>query len=127
MSRSFLYSCVAAAALVLAGAAFAQEQFGGTAEQVNKKLVKLYGRGAGFKGLAHYGTGVVVSPDGHFLTVASYLLDKPEDLSVHLYDGRRIDNFKDTNIKILGIEPVLDIALVKVEGVKDLPYFDIAE
>src|SRR5262249_32350962 len=83
MSKSLHYSAVASAALLLAGAGIAQEQFGSTAEQVNKKLVKLYGRGGGFKGLAHYGTGVMVSPDGHFLTVASYLLDKPEDLSVH--------------------------------------------
>jgi serine protease Do len=130
MSRIQTLHCsgVAIAGLLFAGSAFAQEQFGGAVEQVNKKMVKLYGRGGGFKGLAHYGTGVMVSPDGYFLTVASYLLDKPEDLSVHLYDGRRIDNFgKDPNLKIVGVEPVLDIALLKIEHVKDLPYFDIAE
>jgi serine protease Do len=56
------------------------------------------------------------------------LLDQPEVLSVHLYDGRRIDNLgKDQRIKIVGVEPVLDVALLKIDNVDNLPYFDIAK
>ena len=97
------------------------------ADEVNQKLVKLFGSG-GFRGIANYGTGILVSPDGHILTVASQMLDTSE-LSVHLSDGRRMQAV------VVVIEPELDVALVKikVEGKKpdeptglDLPYFDFA-
>jgi serine protease Do len=86
---------------------------------VNKKLVKLFGSG-GFKGLEAYGTGLLVSPQGHILTVASHLLDT-SDLRIHLSDGRRFQ------AKVVVIEPVLDAALLKIDEEKldDLPYFDI--
>jgi serine protease Do len=128
--KSLQSSAIAAVALLLAGSALAQEQFAGTSEQVNKKLVKIFGRGGGgkIKGLYDYCTGIVVSPDGYVLTVASYLLDQPEAMSIHLHDGRRIDNFANSpNIKIVGVEPVLDVALLKIDNVKDLPYYDISE
>src|SRR5262249_9105488 len=64
-----------------------QESFGKVSEEVNKKVVKLYGSG-GFQGLASYGTGVLFSPEGHILTVASHML-ATQDLRVPLYDGRR--------------------------------------
>src|SRR5262245_6195840 len=80
---------VSAALLAPAAPAWSQEasSFGPVAEQVNKKVVKLYGSG-GFQGLASYGTGALISKDGYILTVASHLLDTQE-LRVHLYDGRR--------------------------------------
>lgn len=118
--KSLIYSTVATFALASTGTAIAQDQFTTTAEQVNKKMVKLFGSG-GFKGLASYGTGLVISPEGHVLTVASPLLDT-QSLRVHLYDGRRFDN-----VKTLVTEPLLDLAILKIEGVKDLPYFDITE
>jgi serine protease Do len=89
------------------------------AEQVNQKLVKVFGSG-GFRGITAYGTGVMVSPDGYVLTVAAPLLDTP-DLRVHLYDGRRL------HAKVVVTEPELDIALIKIDKVDDLPYFDLAE
>jgi S1-C subfamily serine protease len=113
--KSLIYATVAGMALASTGTALAQDQFATTAEQVNKKMVKLFGSG-GFKGLASYGTGLVISPDGHVLTVASHLLDT-QSLRVHLYDGRRFDN-----VKTIVTEPVLDLAILKIEGVKDLPY-----
>src|SRR6266545_1227925 len=73
--------------LAVVGSASAQESFADVAAQVNKKVVKLFGAG-GFQGLASYGTGVLVSPDGYILTVASHML-VTQDLRVHLYDGRR--------------------------------------
>ncbi len=113
------------AALVLCGAALAvglladrpapvilpraraDESFAKVAEEVNTKLVKLFGSG-GFKGLASYGTGVVVSPDGYILTINSHILDT-RDLRVHMYDGTRY------HAKVVAVEPELDIALVKID------------
>src|SRR3954447_13173012 len=99
----------------------ADESFADVVQDVNQKLVKLFGSG-GFKGLVSYGTGVLVSPDGYILTVASPMLDT-QDLRVHLYDGRRF------HAKVIVVEPVLDAALVKIDDDKldELPYFDIAQ
>lgn len=106
-------------ALVMATAAPAQHpSVAPVADQVNQKLVKLFGSG-GFRGLTAYGTGVVISPDGYVLTVASPMLDTP-DLRVHLYDGRRL------HAKVVVTEPELDVALIKINKVDDLPYFDLA-
>ncbi len=111
------------AALVAAAPGRADESFAAVAEQVNAKLVKLFGSG-GIRGLASYGTGVVVSPDGYILTVQSHILDT-SDLRVHLADGTRYQ------ARVVAVEPELDVALLKIgndkEKVEDLAYFDIAE
>jgi S1-C subfamily serine protease len=106
-------------AFCLAAPLAAQESFRGVTDQVNKKLVKLYGAG-GFKSLASYGTGIVVSPRGHILTVNNHLLDT-RDLRVHLHDGRKF------HAQVIAKEPALDVALVLIDDYKndDLPCFDI--
>jgi serine protease Do len=109
---------VALTALALLYLPAPAQEFGKVADQVNKKMVKIFGAG-GFKGLASYGTGIVVSPDGYVLTVASPLLDS-QNVRVHLYDGRRADN-----CKVVAMEPELDVALLKIDKVEDLPFFDI--
>lgn len=101
-----------------AGPASAQQPFHDVSRQVNQKLVKVYGSG-GFRGLVAYGTGIVISPDGYVLTAGGHLIDTPE-LRVHLYDGRRCQ------AKVVVVEPELDAALLKIEKVDDLPYFDFA-
>jgi S1-C subfamily serine protease len=88
-------------------------------EEINRKMVKLFGPG-GFQGLNSYGTGILVSPDGYVLTVASPLLDTP-DLLVHLADGRRL------TARVIVREPELDAALLKIDKVDDLPAFDVAK
>ena len=107
--------------------AAASDPFHAVVEEVNPKVVKLFG-GGGFRGVANYGTGLLVSPDGHILTVASQMLEASE-LVVHLSDGRRM------RAQVIVTEPELDVALckIKVEGKKpdeptglDLPYFDVA-
>jgi S1-C subfamily serine protease len=106
-------------------ASFAADSLGPIVETANKKLVKVFGAG-GFSRLNNYGTGIVISKEGHILTVASQLLDTA-DLVVHLYDGQRL------KAQVIVAEPLLDIALIKikVEGKKidepnglDLDYFD---
>jgi serine protease Do len=110
------------AALLLAGVAFAQDPFAATVAKVNQRMVKLFGSG-GFKGVASYGTGIVVSPRGHVLTVAAPMLDS-QNVRVHLADGRRFDN-----VKVIAQEPLLDLALLKIplDEKEQLPYFDVSE
>ncbi len=114
--------------LLLAAPAVAADPFVKVASQVNEKTVKIFGAG-GFRGATNYSTGVLVSADGHFVTIASQTLDTSE-LIVHLFDGRRM------KAVVLATEPELDIALcyIRMEGKKkeepnglDLAFFDIAE
>jgi serine protease Do len=112
---------LALAAVVWLDRAAADDSFAKVADEVNLKLIKLFGSG-GFKGLASYGTGVLISKDGYALTVNSHILDT-RDLLVHMPDGTRY------NAKVVAREPVLDVALVKVEGgkrgVEVEHYFDV--
>ncbi|HEV3205262.1 MAG TPA: trypsin-like peptidase domain-containing protein [Gemmataceae bacterium] len=111
---------IAAAVLGAVSPAPGQESFAKVSEEVNRKVVKLYGSG-GFQGLASYGTGALVSAEGHILTVASHML-ATQDLRVHLFDGRRY------HAKVLVVEPELDAALVQIEKLDDpLPFFDFIE
>jgi serine protease Do len=111
---------LAVAALLSATAARADESFAKVADEVNRKLVKLFGAG-GIKGLAAYGTGILVSPDGYVLTINSHILDT-RDLRIHTYDGTRYHG------EVVATEPELDVALVKIKT-KDTfeHYFDVAE
>ena len=111
--------------MVVAASASAADPFHKVTDEVNPKLVKLFGAG-GFRGIANYGTGILISPDGHILTSATQMLDSAE-LVVHLSDGVKM------KASVLVVEPLLDAALlkIKVEGKKldeptglNLPYFD---
>jgi len=108
------------AACLWAAPARADESFAEVAQSINNKMVKLFGSG-GFRGLAHYGTGILVTSDGYILTVAAPMLETRE-LRVHLSDGRRY------HAKVVVLEPELDVALVKIDTKEklDLPFFDIA-
>jgi serine protease Do len=119
------FLAVPLAALVLclsASQVRAQKSFAAVSEEVNKKVVKLFGAG-GIRGLPSYGSGIVVSADGYILTINSHIL-ATEDLRVHLSDGRRY------HAKVVCSEPVLDVALIKIDPGKekiDLPFFDPME
>src|SRR5262245_2961579 len=119
--RSFLRP--AAVLLVLFGlvsGARAQDSFAGVSDKVNNKLVKIFVAG-GFLSIPPYGTGILVSPDGHILTVASQMLET-RDLRIHLANGDRY------HAKIIAVEPELDVALLKIEeeNVKTSDFFDIS-
>jgi serine protease Do len=108
-------TAIALALLLVAGAAArAEESVADVAEKVNNKLVKIFGVG-GVSGIPPYGTGILVSGDGHILTIATTMLET-RDLRVHLGNGNRY------HAKIVAIEPDLDLALLQIEetvGVKD--------
>ena len=91
-----------------------------TYSHVFQRVVKIYGAG-GVKGLAGYGTGFLISPEGHVVTVWNTVLDADE-VAVVLNDGRRYMG------RLLGAEPQLDLAVLKLQNVNgELPHFDLAD
>ena len=105
--HTFVLLAAVAAALASPSAAPAADPFADVVEKANRKLVKVFGAG-GFQRLNNYGTGIVITQDGHILTVASQLLDT-SDLVVHLYDGQRL------KAQVVVTEPELDVALIKIK------------
>lgn len=87
-------------------------------ESVQPRVVKIFGAG-GVANLHSYGTGFLVSPEGHIVTVWSHVLDG-DVVTVVLSDGRRFYG------KVLGAEPRLDLAVLKIDG-ENLPCFDLAQ
>jgi len=87
-----------------------------TIAMVQPKMVKIYGVG-GPQGMEDYQSGFLISPEGHVLTAWSYVLDT-DSIDVRLADGRKLAG------KLLGADPRLEIAVLKVEAA-DLPHFDL--
>jgi serine protease Do len=109
---------LAVQALTLPDLARGENSLAGVIRNVQPKIVKIYGAG-GFRGLEAYQSGFLISPDGHVLTAYSYVLDA-DYITCSLDDGRKLE------AKLVGADPRLEIAVLKVEG-KDLPYFDLAQ
>ncbi len=65
------------------------------------------------------GSGVVVSPDGLVLT-NHHVIDGLDDLTVRFADGRSRAS------RLLGTDPVGDIALLKLADASDLPHAELA-
>ncbi len=106
-----------ACSLTVAALVPAQQPLTSVAMEVNKKLVKIYGAG-GFKGLPSYGSGIMVSPKGHILTINNHIVSTA-DIRVHLYDGRL------HRAKLVSREPELDVAILQIEDEVDfLPHFE---
>src|SRR4051812_3034368 len=115
---SFLLVCTMALAAVPAPASAQSTRE--AIENTQPKIVKLFGAG-GLKNLAAYGTGIIISPEGHIATVWSHVLDT-DQLTVVLHDGRKF------RAAVLGAEPQLDLAVLKLEADNlQLPYFDLAD
>jgi len=89
-----------------------------TIATVAPKVVKIFGAGGG-QNLYAYGSGFLVSPQGHIVTVWSHILDS-DTVAVVLNDGRRFDG------KVVAAEPPLDMAVLKIDA-ENLPYFDLAQ
>jgi serine protease Do len=85
---------------------------------VQPKMVKVYGAG-GFRGLEPYQSGVLISAEGHILTVWSYVLDT-DVITITLSDGRRY------NAELVGADPRLEVAVLKIEAER-LPYFEFQD
>jgi S1-C subfamily serine protease len=113
-----------AVACLLAGASAARASdgaasFTAVARQVQPKVAKIYGAG-GIRGLEHYQSGILISGQGHVLTVSSYVLDSDE-VAVVLDDGRRF------TAQQIAADPLTEIAVLKFDsGGDDLPHFDLS-
>lgn len=66
------------------------------------------------------GTGFVISKDGYILT-NHHVAGNASKVVVSFTDGRQIE------AKIIGSDATSDVALLKVEGEKDLPYLKLAD
>ncbi|WP_436716479.1 S1C family serine protease [Roseiconus lacunae] len=95
----------------------AQDEHSAVSRNVQQRIVKIYGAG-GVRGLEAYQSGFLVSPEGHIATVWSYVLDV--EPIVVLDDGRRFES------KIVGIEPALELAVLKIEA-SELPFFEVGK
>lgn len=92
-----------------------------TIDYVLPRMVKIFGAG-GLQGLAAFGSGFLVSKEGHIVTVWSHVLDANEVIVV-LNDGRRF------TATVLGAEPQLELAVLKIEALDqelNLPHFDLS-
>jgi serine protease Do len=100
--------------------AAAAESLHGVIRTAQAKVVKIYGAG-GLRQLEAYQSGVLISPDGHVLTVLSYVLDT-DDLAVVLDDGRKYKP------ELVGTDPLRELALLKLplDG-ETVPYFDLKQ
>ncbi len=76
----------------------------------------LYGSGSGGqRAQVGSGSGVIISPDGHIVT-NNHVIAKSEKLQVTLNDNKTYD------AELIGTDPTTDIALLKIEADRKLPY-----
>ncbi len=80
------------------------------ARQRHPAVVKLFGAGVG--NLDSYGSGVLISEDGHFITVWNHLINTGY-LTAVVDDGRRFD------VKVVGTNADFDLAVLKLEARDD--------
>ena len=105
-------------AFVASAAASQGDSLAEVIDQAQTKMVKIYGAG-GFRGLEAYQSGMLISPQGHILTVLSHALDT-DYITVTLADGRKFE------AKLLGGDPRLDVAVLKIEAA-GLPFFELGD
>lgn len=67
------------------------------------------------------GTGIVVGKDGVVLT-NKHVVDGADSLAVVLSDGTRHEN-----VKVLGVDPLNDIAFLKIDGANNLPAAELGD
>jgi S1-C subfamily serine protease len=115
-SLGLVFACCG---LLAASSAFCGPSLAKVSEQVQPKIVKIFGAG-GLHGLEIYQSGFLVSVDGYVLTVWSHVLDV-DDVTVILSDGRKF------HAKLAGPpDPRLELALLKIDA-EDLPHFDLSQ
>lgn len=89
-----------------------------TIEVAKTKVVKIFGAGT-VQRLQPYQTGFLVSPQGHVLTMWSYVLDT-DDITVICDDGRRF------SARLVGGDLNLEVALLEID-LENAPCFSLAE
>jgi len=67
------------------------------------------------------GTGIIVSKDGYIMT-NKHVIEGANTVSVISSDGTSYDN-----VKILGTDPLNDVAFLKIDGVSNLPAVELGD
>jgi S1-C subfamily serine protease len=122
VQRTYATSIIRIACMVLAffalNRATAADDLHTVIRASQAKVVKIYGAG-GLRKLEAYQSGILISPEGHVLTVLSYVLDT-DDLAVVVDDGRKFQP------ELVGADPLRELALLKLplDG-ETVPYFDL--
>ena len=92
--------------------------FAQSTAELQPRMVKIYGAG-GFAEMEEYQSGFLISADGLIATVFSPVLNT-DTIDCVLSDGSRY------TAELLGVEPILEIALLKIERNTPFPFFDLA-
>jgi S1-C subfamily serine protease len=115
---SFAWSLITVWAAIVLTTPISAQSFAEVVEQTQPKIVKIFGAG-GLRGLEAYQSGLLISGEGHILTVWSYVLDS-DSVTVYLNDGRKLQ------AEILGMDPRAEVAVLKVDA-QNLPHFNLDE
>ncbi len=67
------------------------------------------------------GSGVIISPDGYILT-NNHVVKDASVIKVRLYGSK-----EDIDAKLVGQDPKIDLALLKIEAKHDLPYAEMGD
>jgi S1-C subfamily serine protease len=118
LSGCLSLAALTVSALWLSPPACAQSSFVQTIDEVQPKIVKIFGAG-GLRGLEAYQSGFLISGEGHILTVWSYVLDS-DVVTVYLNDGRKFQ------AETVGMDPRTEIAVLKIDATS-LPHFNLDE
>ncbi|RLJ60191.1 serine protease Do [Litoreibacter meonggei] len=66
------------------------------------------------------GSGFVISEDGYIVT-NNHVIDKADEIEIEFFSGEKLD------AKLIGTDPKTDIALLKVESDKPLPFVSFGD
>ncbi len=119
ISQSLTIAAVAAVLVVGGSAKRAHaSDLSDLVDEVQPKMVKIFGSG-GLRRLENYQSGFLVTAEGHILTAWSYVLER--QVTVHMFDGLRYQ------ATLVNIDPVSEIAILKIDAGGNLPHFDLTE
>lgn len=99
---------------VAKGAAFTGEMPEGMPEELRKRFEKMMPKGQSQTPRQGLGSGFIISEDGAIVT-NHHVIDGADTVRVTLTDGRKMD------AKVIGSDPLTDIALLQIEAEGDLP------
>ncbi|HEX6118793.1 MAG TPA: trypsin-like peptidase domain-containing protein, partial [Dongiaceae bacterium] len=89
-------------------------------EQFFKQFQEQQGHNGHPRKIMSLGSGFIIDPDGYIVT-NNHVIDDAKDIQVTLTDG------SDYPAKLIGTDPKTDLALLKVDSKKPLPYVSFGD
>ncbi len=93
---------------------------GSPLEDFFKDFLDRQGEGQRPRRSSALGSGFVVSEDGYIVT-NNHVIDKADEIEIEFFSGEKLD------AKLIGTDPKTDIALLKVESEKPLPFVSFGD